>query len=436
MNLLMTLDEANRNRLGLNLGPPITGVMTVRLRAPLGQGVADAEADLSRAEIQNFDGSVLKGAGKPGKATFTLKSSPEGVAVGAIAVDAGPIVAHGTAQFASDGSLQNAKLGQLKFGAADDVRLDVTGGSTLKATLRGASMDGRALIHSFFSKDGNASPLKDLDVDAKVASVVGMNGTTLDGADFELVRRGGTTRVLNISGRLGQGAIEEHKAEGGPMNVRAADAGALARFLDLYQRLDGGSLDLTLREEPDGGHGQATLKRFALRGESALKRFAAAAPGRSNHPGDAFNSSSANASADPAPAEGDLTRFDKMTATFVRTPGRIDVTDMAVNSQTQGLNLQGMVDFARDKLDISGVYVPAYGVNSLMNRIPLVGTILAGGEHEGIFGVNFRITGALSAPTLTVNPLSGVTPGIFRKLFGVFDGTNSTQSNIVKPPED
>ena len=368
---------------------------------------------------------MLKAAGKPGKATFTMKSTSDGIAVGAIAVDAGPIVARGSAQFAPDGALQNAKLAPLKFAAADDLRLDVSGGSTIKATLRGASLDGRALIRSVFSKDATSTPFKDMEVDAKVSSVVGMNGATLDNADFALARRGGTTRTLNISGRLGQGALEERKEDGGPMNVRAGDAGALARFLDLYQRLEGGALDLTLREEPDGGHGQATLKRFALRGESALKRFAAAAPGRNSRPADS--------AVEAAPVEGDLTRFDKMTATFIRTPGRIDVTDMAVNSPSQGLNLQGAVDFARDRLDISGVYVPAYGVNSLMNRIPVVGMLLAGGEHEGIFGVNFRITGALSAPVLTVNPLSGVTPGIFRKLFGVFDGTNSTPQNLGKP---
>ncbi len=214
--------------------------------------------------------------------------------------------------------------------------------------------------------------------------------------------------------------------DGGPLNVRAADAGAMARFVDLYQRLDGGTLDLTLGDVASGGHGQATMKHFALRGEAGLKRIQAAVPGREG---------GRVAEETTTPVQGDLTRFDKMTATFMRSTGRIDITDMAVNSPTQGINLQGGIDFAHDKLDISGVYVPAYGVNSLMNHIPVVGMLLAGGEHEGIFGVNFRITGALSAPTLTINPLSGVTPGIFRKLFGAFDGT-STALPSSRAPDD
>jgi hypothetical protein len=41
-----------------------------------------------------------------------------------------------------------------------------------------------------------------------------------------------------------------------------------------------------------------------------------------------------------------------------------------------------------------------------------------GGSNEGLFGVNYGITGAMSSPTLNVNPLSAVAPGFLRKIFG------------------
>jgi hypothetical protein len=427
INLLLTIDDAMRTKLGLSFGTPMTGVMTVKMKAPLGQGLVEAEADLSKVDIANFDGSALKPAGKPGKATFTLKSAPDGVAVGAIAVDAGPIVARGTAQFSVDGALQNVKLSQLKFTASDDLKLDVAGGSPIKATLRGGSVDARALIRTFLSQDVSATAIKDLDVDAKVGAAQGFNGASLEGGAFSMSRRAGATRMLGVAGKLGSGAFEARKDEGGPLAVRAADAGTMSRFLDLYQRLEGGVLDLTLKDAPDGGHGQATLRRFAVRGETALKRIQAATHGR-----EGFRSAE---TIDEPGGEPDVTHFDRMVVTFVRNPGRIEISDLSVSSASQGATLQGVVDFARDKLDIGGVYVPAYGVNSLMNKIPVFGALLAGGEHEGVFGVNFRVTGALSAPTLTVNPLSGVTPGIFRRIFGVFDGTNPTQLS-PKAPDD
>src|ERR1700722_8536804 len=83
----------------------------------------------------------------------------------------------------------------------------------------------------------------------------------------------------------------------------------------------------------------------------------------------------------------------------------------------------GFIDYSRDRVDLSGTFVPAYQVNSLVTHIPVFGMILGGGAHEGMFGVNYRITGPASAPTLAVNPLSAMTPGFLRKIFGAIDGT-------------
>ena len=116
-----------------------------------------------------------------------------------------------------------------------------------------------------------------------------------------------------------------------------------------------------------------------------------------------------------------------MTANFTRLNGRLDLQDAFIFNPTVGLTAQGYIDFARDKMDINGTFVPAYGVNTLVTGIPLFGVLLGGGKHEGIFGVNYRITGAVSGPTLTVNPLSGVAPGILRKIMGVMDGTTPAQ---------
>ena len=60
----------------------------------------------------------------------------------------------------------------------------------------------------------------------------------------------------------------------------------------------------------------------------------------------------------------------------------------------------------------------------------MVGVLLGGGNHEGVFGVNYRIVGPASGPTLTVNPLSAMTPGILRKVFGALNGTTP----LADPP--
>jgi hypothetical protein len=61
----------------------------------------------------------------------------------------------------------------------------------------------------------------------------------------------------------------------------------------------------------------------------------------------------------------------------------------------------------------------------------VVGIFLGGGSNEGLFGVNFRISGPATAPMLTINPLSALAPGFLRKIFGAGEiGT----SQMPQPP--
>ena len=65
------------------------------------------------------------------------------------------------------------------------------------------------------------------------------------------------------------------------LRAHVTDAGALARFLDIYARMEGGTLDLTLQQNAEGGEGAANIANFVLRDEPALRQLAAAgqAPG-------------------------------------------------------------------------------------------------------------------------------------------------------------
>ena len=58
----------------------------------------------------------------------------------------------------------------------------------------------------------------------------------------------------------------------------------------------------------------------------------------------------------------------------------------------------------------------------------MVGLLFGGAKHEGVFGANYRISGAASAPAFNVSMVSAVTPGILRKLVGAFDGTTPSSS--------
>jgi hypothetical protein len=96
-----------------------------------------------------------------------------------------------------------------------------------------------------------------------------------------------------------------------------------------------------------------------------------------------------------------------------------------------------MIDFARDSTDLTGTFVPAYGLNNAFSRVPLFGPLLGGGSNEGLFGVNFHVSGSLSRPDIAVNPFSAITPGFLRKIFeiGSPDGPSPPEGNTSPSPE-
>jgi len=66
---------------------------------------------------------------------------------------------------------------------------------------------------------------------------------------------------------------------------------------------------------------------------------------------------------------------------------------------------------------LTGTFIPIYALNNLFGRIPVIGEILGGGSDGGLFGVTFRLDGPIADPALTFNPISSITPGIFRRIF-------------------
>src|SRR3546814_15602035 len=82
-----------------------------------------------------------------------------------------------------------------------------------------------------------------------------------------------------------------------------------------------------------------------------------------------------------------------------------------------GITAKGSIDFDRDAIDLTGVVVPAYSINNFISKIPLLGTILTGGEGEGLFAVVYTVRGAVDDPDVSGYPPSVLPPGFLRDIF-------------------
>ncbi len=105
-----------------------------------------------------------------------------------------------------------------------------------------------------------------------------------------------------------------------------------------------------------------------------------------------------------------------MRVDFTRALGRIALRDGVVRGPVLGGTIDGLIDYARDRVDLRGTLVPLYGPNNMFGWIPVVGPIL-GGSNEGLVGFTYQVVGRPGNPVLNVNLLSVLAPGVLRKIF-------------------
>ncbi len=96
---------------------------------------------------------------------------------------------------------------------------------------------------------------------------------------------------------------------------------------------------------------------------------------------------------------------------FSRNASKVSVSDGLLWGAAIGATVEGEFDSGRNQLLLRGTYVPAYALNNIFARIPVLGFFLGGSPDEGVFGITYQIAGPVTAPQLTINPLSAVTPG-------------------------
>ncbi len=115
--------------------------------------------------------------------------------------------------------------------------------------------------------------------------------------------------------------------------------------------------------------------------------------------------------------DGGSVKLDITEVPFSYVSGLLDISNLKANGPSLGMTMEGQIQTSEKKINVNGVVVPAYGLNSLLGKIPLVGSLFSGGSGKGLFGVTYRVKGSTAAPDVSVNALSGLAPGFLRILF-------------------
>ena len=190
--------------------------------------------------------------------------------------------------------------------------------------------------------------------------------------------------------------------------MTTSDAGAFARFTDIYRNMRGGLLNLRLRDRgANSWRGTVDVRKFSLVGEQRLQSMVST-PGQD---GRSLNQA-VRRNIDVSTAQ-----FERGFAQLLLDRGTIRVGSGVLRGVDVGATFQGTIRDSNGRMDMTGTFMPAYGLNRLFGELPLIGVLLGNGRDRGLLGITFKLTGPFTQPNLTINPLSIIAPGVFRSIF-------------------
>ena len=427
VKLQATLDDASRARLGLDLGPAVTGAVPLKLTGKIGGTDRESrfgiEADLTALKLDNILPGWVKVSGKSSRAVFNVVQKPQSTRLEDIVVDGGGVSIRGSVEIDQNGDLMNANFPTYAPSEGDktSLRAERAADGVVKVTMRGDVFDGRGFLKSAISGKEADSKSKtkniDFDVDLRLGAVAGFNGEAMRSVDAKFSRRNGSIRSFALRGQLGRDTPLTADLRGRAqarevIYLETNDAGAFFRFTDMYSKVVGGQLTLAMDPptvEPSAKEGLINVKDFAIKGEAALERLAAGGP---------------------AGAQNGVS-FSRVRAEFTRQSGQLTIREGVLKGPIIGGTIEGSLDLPANQVRMSGTFVPMYGLNNMFGQLPILGLFLGGGSNEGLIGMTYEIVGTPGQPVLRVNPISAMAPGVLRK---IFEFNTGKQNNPVELP--
>jgi len=408
----LSLDEKARKQLGIGLDNVIGGTVGATV-SDLGDGSKGQhyELDLKQARLVLQAVGWSKGIGVPAKLSFDLRPTPNGFVVENMVASGDGFGFKGRAVLDSKYGLVSAELERLALRKGDQISVNLSRkGNGYSIVARGSSFDVRGLIAQYKSAaTGPSEGAADVSVDAKVSTLIGFNQATLSDASVVVQSRGGTVQKATLEGVLDKGGISMSFIDSGDqaeLRLNSGDAGSVFRFIDIYSRIAGGQMTLTgKRAGPSGPFsGVFDVLNFNIVGEPSMSRLVSATNGTGPE--------ATRTGLDPANVG-----FDRMRLDYTKRGSIVVIDDATLRGSSVGATFNGTLDLAKQTVSLAGTYLPAYAFNNLFGRVPILGLALGGGSKGGLIGVTFKVDGKLGAPSLMINPLSVITPGIFRKIF-------------------
>src|SRR5690606_35506077 len=86
-------------------------------------------------------------------------------------------------------------------------------------------------------------------------------------------------------------------------------------------------------------------------------------------------------------------RFERGFTEIDRGDGYLRLAKGVLRGPLLGFIFQGTLYDGAGRMNMTGTFMPAYGLNRIFGEIPLLGIFLGNGRDRGLIGVTFRLAG-------------------------------------------
>lgn len=411
----LVLDDKIRAAAMPGLTPLLSGTVKVAIDKS-GSGDQNVSADLTNARLDIPWAGWSKGAGVPANVTFVMTKSGDTTTLSDFELDGKSFSVDGNIVLVN-GALSSAKFSKVTLNRGDNVAVSVKrSGKGYAVNISGNALDARSLIKQFTSDVDTATKTTGSDsisVSADVDQLTGFHDEQLSNLKLDYSAAGSRVNGLKVSATASSGAAITISNTTGAgrrtLNMQSADAGAILRFLNIYEHMEGGAITLALAGPSDGSlTGKVDTSNFFVVNEPKLASIVSTTPAGDNR---SLNQA----------VKGNLdtsrVKFERGYAEIDKGSGYLKLANGVLRGPRIGTTFQGTLYDQNNNMDMTGTFMPVYGLNRIFGELPIVGALLGNGRDRGLIGVTYRLKGNANKPVLDINPLSVIAPGIFRSIF-------------------
>ncbi len=407
--LALILTDAFRDQFAPGLKPFLTGPVPARVTV-IGD-VANVEVDLTKSVLRIVPFNWEKGTGIGAKANFSVSQIGSSISISDLEVTGRGLQAIGKIQI-NNGVLQSAELSKVRLNPGDNFSISLKkNGQNLAAKLGGTQIDARSIMKQMLPgrQPKQLAPSQGVNVDGKIARLIGYNDEVILNANLRFAP--GRNAALELNGNFESGGTVDFSrigGENGRITVQTGNAGAALRFVDLYKRMIGGVLSTDFKVAGGGTFsGPISISNFSVIGEPRLAKLVS----------EQAQGSKSLAEATQSDLAGSQAKFELAQGDVVLDKGTISLKRGIVRGANVGATAEGIVLSSSGKMDLRGTFMPARGLNRIVGAIPILGLFLGSGSKAGLIGITYQLAGDAKNPKVFVNPISLITPGIFRQIF-------------------